>query len=104
MSTKSMHVHAEDFSPGSLSVNKNQDSVHFYRKDGGTATSVTITVPPGSGVGASTLFGTTTCTVDADERGTSLYAVQSGASGTYTVNLPSGPTGVPQTGSIVVNG
>ncbi len=96
MATKIMPVTAAGFPNTPVRVNRNQDSVHFIQ-NGPNAPS-TVTVP-------NTLFqnGVTTCTVDPNEQGTSLYAVV-GADGNYPVTKPAGLPADSATGTIIVTG
>lgn len=97
MATKQMNVKSDGFNPDSLSVNKNQDSVHFVQSGQNAPTSVTIS--------SSALFGVTTCTVDASTTGTNIYAVLStAADGDYTVSRPPSPRATKDSGTINVTG
>ena len=81
MTTKQMNVKSTGFHPGDLSVKKNQDSVHFIQSGPNAPATVTIS--------SAALFGTTTCTVDANDQGPNVYHILPTApDGNYTVNLP----------------
>ena len=97
MATKQMNVKSSGFHPGDLSVNKNQDSVHFVQSGPNAPTSVTIS--------SSALFGTTTCTVDANSQGPNVYRILATApDGDYTVDLPAQLTLDKNPGTIQVTG
>ena len=95
--TQQINVHSDKFTPTSTNANKS-DSVQFVQSGSGAPSSITITAP--AGTDASTLFGTTTCTVPG------TYTVQTTAvvGVTYTLNLPASPTGIKTPGSITVGG
>lgn len=96
MATKQMNVKSDGFHPGTLTVNPNQDSVHFVQSGTGAPSEVTIS--------SGNLFvgDTTTCQVDPDTSGTHIYQVQSTASGAYAVDLPPSPKRTKSTGTISV--
>jgi hypothetical protein len=94
MATKQMNVSSDGFNPNDLTVNKNQDSVHFVQSGQGAPTEVTIS--------SSTLFGVTTCTVDASTTGPNVYTVQPNASGSYTAEFSEGTKRTIKTGTIQV--
>ncbi len=97
MATKQMNVTSDGFNPDSLSVNKNQDSVHFVQSGQNAPTSVTIS--------NSALFGVTTCTVDANTTGTNIYPVLATATdGDYTVSRPPSRRLTKDSGTITVTG
>ena len=95
MATKQMNVKSDGFNPNSLSVNKNQDSVHFVQSGQDAPTSVTLS--------DSALFGVTTCVVDANTSGTNVYTILASATdGNYTVSLPPSPKATKASGTIMV--
>lgn len=97
MPTKQMNVKADGFNPKNLSVNKNQDFVHFVQSGQDAPSSVTLS--------SSTLFGVTTCVVDPSTSGTNLYQVLTTATdGEYTVSLPASLRATKDSGTINVNG
>lgn len=97
MATKQMNVKSDGFNPKDLSVNKNQDSVHFVQSGQDAPSSVTLS--------SSVLFGVTTCVVDASTSGTNIYQVLSTATdGNYTVSLPASPRATKDSGTINVTG
>jgi len=97
MATKQMNVKSDGFNPKDLSVNKNQDAVHFVQSGQDAPTSVTLS--------SSALLGVTTCVVDASTSGTNIYQVLSTATdGAYTVSLPASPRATKDSGTITVTG
>ncbi|WP_243384647.1 hypothetical protein [Geothrix alkalitolerans] len=106
MATKQININGNGgCNPSLVSGQRAVDSVHFVQSGPNAPTSVTITAAPGSTVDASTLFGTTTCTVDADASGPNAYAIQANANlGNYSVDTPSGLRAVPNAGTITVTG
>ncbi|WP_257306561.1 hypothetical protein [Geothrix campi] len=105
MATKTITVNASTCNPSLTQGNRSVDSIHFIQAGSSAPTTVTITAAPGSTVDPSTLFGTTTCTVDANANGPNVYAIQATANlGSYSVDTPSGLRAVPNAGTITVNG
>lgn len=105
MATKTITVSASACNPSLTQGNRSVDSIHFIQAGSGAPTSVTITAAPGSTVDPSTLFGTTTCTVDSNASGTNVYAIQAGANlGNYSIDTPSGLRATQNAGTISVNG
>ncbi|WP_243288693.1 hypothetical protein [Geothrix terrae] len=97
MATKQMNVKSDGFNPDTLSVNKNQDSVHFVQSGQGAPTTVTLS--------SSALFGQTTCTVDPNTTGTNIYPVLATVTdGDYIVSLPPSPKLTKDSGTINVTG
>jgi hypothetical protein len=97
MATKQMNVTSDGFNPKELSVNKNQDSVHFVQSGPNAPSSVTLS--------SSVLFGVTTCVVDPNTTGTNIYQVLATATdGDYTVSRPASPRATQDSGTIKVTG
>ncbi|HEY3399585.1 MAG TPA: hypothetical protein VGK03_03045 [Geothrix sp.] len=105
MATKTITVSSSACNPSLTQGNRSVDSVHFIQAGSNAPTSVTITAAPGSTVDPSTLFGTTTCTVDANASGTNVYAIRATADlGNYSVDTPPSPRATQNAGTIGVTG
>lgn len=97
MATKQMNVKSDGFNPNSLSVNKNQDAVHFVQSGPNAPSTVTLS--------SSALFGQTTCTVDPSTSGPNIYAILTTApDGDYIVSLPASARATKDSGTINVTG
>jgi len=105
MATKTITVHSSSCNPSGTQGQRNVDSIHFIQADANAPTTVTITAAPGSTVDPSTLFGNTSCKVDANASGSNVYAIQATADlGNYSVDTPSGVRATLNAGTISVNG
>lgn len=105
MATKTITVSASACNPSLTQGNRSVDSVHFIQAGSSAPTQVTITAAPGSTVDPSTLFGTTTCTVDANASGPNVYVIQASADlGNYSIDTPPGTRATLNAGTIGVIG
>ncbi|HJV37648.1 MAG TPA: hypothetical protein VJ528_02315 [Geothrix sp.] len=105
MATKTITVGPNSCNPSLTQGKRTVDSIHFIQAGSSAPTTVTITAAPGSTVDPSTLFGTTTCTVDANASGSNVYAILANADlGNYSVDTPPDLRATLNAGTIGVTG